>query len=131
MEHRPVANRAQRKQVSARSLQDHHTHALKENKINCEYKKLATTKSSIKKILKRVRKREIEGINVTIMLDSDAVEDSTKHTEWFQKNGIKVRNIIPTDKDAGEMGFEKVNELLKGAKETSWDDLVLSKLNNI
>jgi hypothetical protein len=47
------------------------------------------------------------------------------------KNGIKVRNIIPTDKDAGEMGFEKVNELLKGAKETQWDDLVLSKLNNI
>ena len=69
--------------------------------------------------------------DITIMLDSDAVEDSTKHTEWFQKNGIKVRNIIPTDKDAGEMGFEKVNELLKGAKETGWDDLVLSKLNNI
>ena len=69
--------------------------------------------------------------DVTIMLDSDAVEDSTKHTEWFQKNGIKVRNIIPTDKDAGEMGFQKVNELLKSAKETSWDDLVLAKLNNI
>ena len=68
---------------------------------------------------------------VTIMLDSDAVDDSTKHTEWFMKNGIKVRNVIPTDKDAGEMGFEKVNELLKGAKETGWDDLVLSKLNNI
>jgi hypothetical protein len=29
------------------------------------------------------------------------------------------------------MGFLKVNELLKGAKETGWDDLVLSKLNNI
>jgi len=68
---------------------------------------------------------------VTIMLDSDAVDDSTKHTEWFIKNGIKVKNIIPTDKDAGEMGFEKVNELMKGAKETQWDDLVLSKLNNI
>jgi DNA primase len=68
---------------------------------------------------------------VTIMLDSDAVEDSTKHTEWFQKNGIKVKNIIPTDKDAGEMGFQKVNELLKCAKETGWDELVLSKLNNI
>jgi DNA primase len=69
--------------------------------------------------------------DVTIMLDSDAVDDSTKHTEWFQNNGIKVKNIIPTDKDAGEMGFQKVNELLKGAKETTWDDLVLSKLNNI
>ena len=68
---------------------------------------------------------------VTIMLDSDALDDSTKHTEWFLKNGIKVKNIIPTDKDAGEMGFKKVNELLKEAKETNWDDLVLSKLNNI
>jgi hypothetical protein len=29
------------------------------------------------------------------------------------------------------MGFQKVNELLKGAKETTWDDLVLSKLNNL
>ena len=69
--------------------------------------------------------------DVTIMLDSDAVEDSTKHTEWFQKNGIKVRNIIPTDKDAGEMGFQRVNEMLKSAKETTWDDLVMAKLNNI
>ena len=65
------------------------------------------------------------------MLDSDAISDSTKHTDYFLKNGIKVRNIIPTDKDAGEMGFKKVNELLKGAKQTGWDDLVLSKLNNI
>jgi DNA primase len=69
--------------------------------------------------------------DVTIMLDSDAVDDSNKHTEWFQKNGIKVRNIIPTDKDAGEMGFKKVNEILKSAKETTWDDLVMAKLNNI
>ena len=65
------------------------------------------------------------------MLDSDAISDSTKHTDYFLKNGIKVRNIIPTDNDAGEMGFKKVNELLKNAKQTGWDDLVLSKLNNI
>lgn len=69
--------------------------------------------------------------DVTIMLDSDAVDDSTKHTEWFMKNGIKVRNIIPTNKDAGEMGFVKVNEILKDAKETTWDELVMAKLNNI
>jgi hypothetical protein len=29
------------------------------------------------------------------------------------------------------MGFKAVRELLKGAKQTGWDDLVLSKLNNI
>jgi DNA primase len=69
--------------------------------------------------------------DITIMLDSDAVSDSTKHTEFFINNGINVKNVIPSDKDASDMGFEKVNELLKGAKETTWDDLVLSKLNSI
>jgi len=29
------------------------------------------------------------------------------------------------------MGFQKVNEILKSAKETTWDDLVMSKLNSI
>jgi hypothetical protein len=29
------------------------------------------------------------------------------------------------------MGFDKVNELLKEAEETGWDDLVLTKLNNL
>lgn len=83
----------------------------------------------LSKLKNKIMENEVK--EVTIMLDSDAVDDSTKHTEWFIKNGIKVRNIIPTDKDAGEMGFKKVNELLKEAKETGWDDLVLSKLNNI
>jgi len=84
-------------------------------------------------LLSKLKNKIIEkGIKeVTIMLDSDAIADSTKHTDYFLKNGISVRNIIPTDKDAGEMGFKKVNELLKGAKQTGWDDLVLSKLNNI
>ena len=68
---------------------------------------------------------------ITIMLDSDAIEDSTKHSEWFMKNGIKVKNIIPTGKDAGELGYEKVNELIKTTTETGWDDLVLAKLNNV
>ena len=84
-------------------------------------------------LLSKLKNKIIEkGVKeVTIMLDSDAIADSTKHTDYFLKNGIKVRNIIPTDKDAGEMGFKAVSELLKGAKQTGWDDLVLSKLNNI
>jgi DNA primase len=83
----------------------------------------------LSKLKNKIMERGVK--EVTIMLDSDAVGDSTKHTEWFMKNGITVRNIIPTDKDAGEMGFQKVNEMLKDAKQTNWDDLVLSKLNNI
>ena len=68
---------------------------------------------------------------ITILLDSDAVDDSTKHTEFFQKNGIAVKNIIPKGKDAGEMEFEELTQLIKQTEETGWDDLILSKLNNI
>jgi DNA primase len=68
---------------------------------------------------------------ISILLDSDAVDDSTKHTEFFQKNGIKVKNIIPSEKDAGDMGFDEVTDLIKEAEETGWDSLILSKLNNL
>jgi len=84
-------------------------------------------------LLSKLKNKIIEkGVKeVTILLDSDAITDSTKHTDYFIKNGINVKNIIPTGKDAGDMGFKAVSELLKGAKQTGWDDLVLSKLNNI
>jgi hypothetical protein len=65
------------------------------------------------------------------MLDADAIEDSTKHTDYFMKNGIKVKNIIPSGKDAGELGYEKVNNLIKSAEETGWDTNILAKLNNL
>ena len=65
------------------------------------------------------------------MLDSDAIEDSTKHTDYFMKNGIKVKNIIPNGKDAGELGYDKVNNLIKSAEETGWDTNILAKLNNL
>ena len=84
-------------------------------------------------LLSKLKNKIIEkGVKeVTILLDSDAITDSTKHTDYFIKNGINVKNIIPTGKDAGDMGFKAVSELLKGATQTGWDDLVLSKLNNI
>jgi shikimate dehydrogenase len=76
-----------------------HNYWFHKNKINCEYKKLATTKSSIKKILKRVRKREIEGINVTIpfknsvikhldVLKGDALKTSSVNTVYLNKNKL-------------------------------------------
>jgi len=86
------------------------------------------------KFLPRTLKEKIfeKGVKeIKILLDSDAVDDSTKHAEYFIKNGIKVTNIIPDGEDAGDMGFEKVNNLLKETKESGWDDLILSKLNNI
>ena len=68
---------------------------------------------------------------IAIMLDSDAVSESVKYSNYFQKNGIRVKNIIPKSKDIGEMGLEHTLKLLKSSNETGWDDLVKMKLNNL
>ena len=76
-----------------------HNYWFHKNKINCEYKKLETTKSSIKKILNKVRKREIEGINVTIpfknsvikyldILKGDALKTSSVNTVYLNKKKL-------------------------------------------
>src|SRR6056300_611359 len=77
----------------------------------------------------KIKEKGVKEIN--ILLDSDAVDDSTKHANYFIKSGIKVKNVIPEGGDAGELGFDKINNLLKETEETGWDDLILSKLNNI
>lgn len=68
---------------------------------------------------------------IAIMLDSDAVSESVKYSNYFQKNGIRVKNIIPKSKDIGEMGLKDTLKLLKSSNETGWGDLVKMKLNNL
>ena len=63
-----------------------HNYWFHKNKINCEYKKLKTTKSSIKQILNRVRKREIEGINVTIPFKNSVI----KHLDILKGDALKT-----------------------------------------
>ena len=88
------------------------------------------SKFLLSKLKTKILEKGVKEIN--LLMDSDAVEDSTKHTEYFIKNGIKVRNIIPQgESDAADMGFDEVNELLKETEETGWDNLILSKLNNL
>ena len=76
-----------------------HNYWFRKNKINCEYKKLKTTQSAIKKILNKVRKREIEGINVTIpfkgsiirhldILKGDALKTSSVNTVYLNKKKL-------------------------------------------
>ena len=76
-----------------------HNYWFHKNKINCEYKKLETTQSLIKKILNKVRKREIEGINVTIpfknsvikyldILKGDALKTSSVNTVYLNKKKL-------------------------------------------
>ena len=88
------------------------------------------SKFLLSKLKTKILEKGVKEIN--LLMDSDAVEDSTKHTEYFIKNGIKVKNIIPQgESDAADMGFDKVNKLLKETEETGWDNLILSKLNNL
>jgi shikimate dehydrogenase len=76
-----------------------HNYWFRKNKINCEYKKLKTTQAAIKKILNKVRKREIEGINVTIpfkgsvikhldILKGDALRTSSVNTVYLNKKKL-------------------------------------------
>jgi hypothetical protein len=87
------------------------------------------SKFILPKLKTKIKEMGVKKIN--ILLDPDAIQSSVKHTEYFLKNGIEVNNIILTEGDAGELGFEKVNKLIKESKETKWDDLILTKINNI
>ena len=66
-----------------------HNYWFHKNKINSEYKKLATTKSSIKKILNRIRKREIEGINVTIPFKNSVI----KYLDVLKGDALKTYSV--------------------------------------
>jgi shikimate dehydrogenase len=76
-----------------------HNYWFRKNKINYEYKKLKTTQTEIKKILNKIRKREIEGINVTIpfkgsiirhldILKGDALKTSSVNTVYLNKKKL-------------------------------------------
>jgi shikimate dehydrogenase len=66
-----------------------HNYWFHKNKINCEYKKLKTTQNSIKKILNRVRKREINGINVTIPFKNSVI----KHLDVLKGDALKTSSV--------------------------------------
>jgi hypothetical protein len=87
------------------------------------------SKFILPKLKTKIKEMGVKKVN--ILLDPDAIQSSVKYTEYFLKNGIEVNNIILTEGDAGELGFEKINKLIKESKETKWDDLILTKINNI
>jgi shikimate dehydrogenase len=66
-----------------------HNYWFHKNKINCEYKKLKTKQSFIKKILNKVRKREIEGINVTIPFKNSII----KHLDVLKGDALKTSSV--------------------------------------
>ena len=73
-----------------------------------------------------IYKKEVKSIN--ILLDEDAQDQALYYTMQFQNQGITTRNIKPSDKDAGEMGFSQVNTILKESKQTEFGDIISQKL---
>ena len=62
-----------------------------------------------KKLMENIYHKGVNSIN--ILLDKDAQEEALRYVIQLGNQGIKVRNVIPSDKDASEMGFSKVNEM--------------------
>ena len=76
-----------------------HQYWFGKNKINSEYKKLKIDQKQIKKILDKIRKKQIEGINVTIpfknsvikyldILEGDAKKTSSVNTIYLRKQKL-------------------------------------------
>ena len=81
------------------------------------------------KLKNKIKERGVS--EITLVMDPDAIMASVKHSEYFIKNGIRVKNVILKDTDAGELGFEKTNKIIKESSETKWDDLILTKIQYI
>jgi|LWDU01.1.fsa_nt_gi hypothetical protein len=70
--------------------------------------------------------------NIYIALDADAIQSTIKISETFSKFDINVFIIkFNNDDDPSEVGFLKMNQLLKDSTKLNFSDRVLMKLNNI
>ena len=76
-----------------------HNYWFKKLKLNCEYKKLKINNSKIKNILNEVRRKKIEGLNVTIpfksrvikflnILKGDALKTLSVNTVYLEKKNL-------------------------------------------
>lgn len=117
-----------------------------ENQINwkfditlCEgvFDAIAIRRNAIPLFGKFISKKLMESIfinkvkRIRIMLDSDAQDQANKYVDYFSKNGIEVINIIPSEKDPSDLGFDKTQEIIRQSKTTTWDDMIKLKLKGI
>lgn len=82
-----------------------------------------------KKLMDAIFQRGVT--DLYLMLDNDAIEDSVKYANYFLRNGINVKHIIPEEKDFGDLGFHKTIPLMKQHPYSEWDTLVMDKLRLI
>ena len=82
-----------------------------------------------KTLMDSIYKRGVKEIK--ILLDKDAQSQALYYVNYFMNNGITVTNILPTEKDAGDMGFSEVNSILKNTEETQFGDIISQKLKGL
>ena len=79
----------------------------------------------MKKIIRQSTKK------IYIAMDGDALDYAMKYCQGFLDEGKKVYLINLTDEDPNDMGFYKFNKLLRHAKQLTYKDMMLMKLNKI
>ena len=84
-----------------------------------------------KTVMPTLQKKIIEFKVKTIYLalDSDALSDTIKISEYFINNGIDVRMMKFKEKDPSEIGFENLLYLINKTTKTKFSDLMRLKLN--
>ena len=101
-----------------------HKYWLGKNKINAEYKKLKIDQKQIKKILDKIRKKQIEGINVTIPFKNsvikylDILEGDAKKTSSVNTIYLRKQNLIGDNTDVYGFAFgilKKIKSKIKAA----------------
>lgn len=101
-----------------------HKYWFGKNKINAEYKKLKIDKKQIKKILGKIRKKRIEGINVTIPFKNsvikylDILEGDAKKTSSVNTIYLRKQKLIGDNTDAYGFAFgilKKIKSKIKAA----------------
>ena len=101
-----------------------HKYWFGKNKINSEYKKLKIDQKQIKKILDKIRKKQIEGINVTIPFKNsvikylDILEGDAKKTSSVNTIYLRKQNLIGDNTDVYGFAFgilKKIKSKIKAA----------------
>lgn len=101
-----------------------HKYWFGKNKINAEYKKLKIDQKQIKKILDKIRKKQIEGINVTIPFKNsvikylDILEGDAKKTSSVNTIYLRKQNLIGDNTDVYGFAFgilKKIKSKIKAA----------------
>jgi hypothetical protein len=82
-----------------------------------------------KKLMDGIYERGVRKLN--ILLDTDAQDQALYYTMYFQKQGFQIKNIIPSGKDAADIGFTEINRVIKNKAETNYGDIILQKLNQL